>query len=121
MFRCMKACYARDTSPDTKLCAEKANKIVVRNPPRRALDSMEAKVVGTGFASPLSMEHAVPISELNQQLRSREKVCFGTCFVLARTDAGQILKFQPTALKNAAPVRRPCSLCFGSGQYALTF
>ena len=71
--RCMKACYARDTSPDTKLCAEKANKIVVRNPPRKAMDFMEAKVVGTGFASPLTMEHAVPISELNQQLRSREK------------------------------------------------
>ena len=71
--RCMKACYARDTSPYTKLCAEKANKIIVRNPPRKAMDCMEAKVVGTVFASPLTMEHAVPISELNQQLRSREK------------------------------------------------
>jgi hypothetical protein len=37
------------------------------------MDSMEAKVVGTGFASPLTMEHAVPMSELNQQLRSRDK------------------------------------------------
>jgi hypothetical protein len=73
MCRCTKACFARGTSSDTKLCAEKLNKIVIRHPPRKSMDSMEAKVVGTGFASPLTMEHAVPMSELNQQLRSRDK------------------------------------------------
>jgi Ca2+-binding EF-hand superfamily protein len=41
----------------------------IRNPPRKLLDSMESKIADTGFAIPLTLEHAVPMAELNQQLR----------------------------------------------------
>jgi len=66
-------CYACDTFPDTKSHAEKHKKVVIRHPPRKPLDSMEIKVATTGFASTLSLEHAVPMGELTQQLRSRGK------------------------------------------------
>ena len=56
--------YLRDSISDKEQARKK-----VGEPPRRAMDSMEQRTAVSGFAVPLSLEHAVPMEELNNQLR----------------------------------------------------